>query len=261
MDIDDRIRQDCIAIAGRSPLVHCISNYVAMDFNANALLALKASPFMSFCPEEMEETAGIADVLVVNLGCLDSTIAEASTIASENFRKMGKPWVLDPVGAGATSLRTGTAVRLVSNRPDVIRGNASEISAIASALSGRPWKGGKSRGADSSADTEDVLDEAMYLARKSGSIVSMSGATDIITDGDKVIRLTGGCPQMCRITGMGCTASVITGACLATFDDRLTSATKAMEIMGAAGEKAFSVSGGTASMKTAFIDILSNLVK
>ena len=109
----DSFIRDCASVREKSPLVHCITNYVAMSINANALLAIGASPLMSFCPEEMEEIVAISSALVVNIGCLDRQEIEAMKIAARTADHLGKPWVLDPVGAGASRIRTQTALDLI----------------------------------------------------------------------------------------------------------------------------------------------------
>src|SRR3954470_23099246 len=115
----------------RSPLVHNITNYVAMDVSANALLAIGAAPAMVHALEEVEEFTGISSALVVNIGTLSPQWVEAMRLAAQRAAALGKPWVLDPVGAGATRYRTDTARKLAGMRPTVIRGNASEVLAVA----------------------------------------------------------------------------------------------------------------------------------
>ena len=222
-----------------------------MGINANALLAVGASPLMSFCPEEMEEIVRISSALVVNIGCLDRQEIEAMSIAAATAHCLGKPWVLDPVGAGASSIRTQTALSLIRNdHPTVIRGNASEILCLAGEHI-------TSRGVDSSALSSDAVEGAKALALSSGAIVSVSGPVDYITDGSTVLTVSNGHPLMSRITAMGCTASVITGAFVAAGADALEAARNAMALMGIAGERAAARAAGTGSMEMHFIDELS----
>ena len=222
-----------------------------MGINANALLAVGASPLMSFCPEEMEEIVGISSALVVNIGCLDRQEIEAMNIAAATAHRLGKPWVLDPVGAGASRIRTQTALSLIRDfHPTVIRGNASEILCLAGEQI-------TSRGVDSSALSSDAVEGAKSLALSSGAIVSVSGPVDYITDGSTVLTIANGHPLMSRITAMGCTASVITGAFVAAGGDALQAARNAMALMGIAGERAADRCAGTGSMEMHFIDELS----
>ena len=247
----DSFIRDCAAVREKSPLVHCITNYVAMSINANALLAVGASPLMSFCPEEMEEIVGIASALVVNIGCLDRHEIEGMKVAAATAHRLGKPWVLDPVGAGASRIRTQTALDLIrDSRPTVIRGNASEIMCLAGEQI-------TSRGVDTSVLSSDAVEAAKALAISSGAVVSMSGPVDYITDGTTVLTIANGHPLMSRITAMGCTASVITGAFIAAGEDTLTAARNAMALMGIAGERAAERASGTGSMEMHFIDELS----
>ena len=222
-----------------------------MSINANALLAVGASPLMSFYPEEMEEIVGISSALVVNIGCLDSQEIEAMKIAAATALRLGKPWVLDPVGAGASRIRTQTALDLIRDcLPTVIRGNASEILCLAGEQI-------TSRGVDSSALSSDAVEGAKALAQSSGAVVSVSGPVDYITDGETVLTISNGHPLMSRITAMGCTSSVITGAFIAAGEDTLEAARNAMALMGVAGERAAARCAGTGSMEMHFIDELS----
>jgi hydroxyethylthiazole kinase len=225
-----------------------------MEINANALLAIGASPLMSFCPEEMEEIVGIASALVVNIGCLDMLEIEGMRIAAATAHRLGKPWVLDPVGAGASRIRTQTALSLIrDSKPTVIRGNASEIMCLAGEQI-------QSRGVDSSALSSDAVEGAKALALSSGAIVSVSGPVDYITDGVNVEKIGNGHPLMARVTAMGCTASAVTGAFIAAGEEPLLAARNAMALMGVAGERAAARSAGTGSLAMNFIDELSTFV-
>ena len=243
--------RDCDAIRAQSPLVHCITNYVAMEVNANALLAIGASPLMSFCAEEMEEIAAISSAVVINIGCLDRFEIEAMKIVAAAAHRLGKPWVLDPVGAGASRIRTQTSLDLIREcHPAVIRGNASEIMAVAGAQI-------VSRGVDSANSTADARECAILLAKNSGAVVSVSGATDFITDGTRAVTVRNGHPVMSRITAMGCTATAVTGAFAAVDPDAFKAAANAMAMMGLAGEAAAAKASGTGSVGVAFMDELS----
>ena len=249
----EKFTDDCRLIRQTAPLIHNITNYVAMDFSANALLAVGASPLMSSEPAEMEDISAISSVLAINIGCLEQAQIEAMRMAAEAANRSGKPWVLDPVGAGASRLRTGTAMELLDRfRPSVVRGNASEILALCGVPS-------RSRGVDSKDSGIDALEYAKGLAVKYGTVVSISGAIDYITDGQKVVAISNGSPMMPSVTAMGCTATALTAAFLAVDKDALSAASCAMAFMGVAGETAAARCAGPGSLKVEFIDTLYNL--
>lgn len=246
----EHLSNDLFAVRQRSPLVHNITNYVAMNFSANALLAVGASPVMAHAVEEMEEMTAIADALVINIGTLDSQWVEGMLKAGNAMRRRGGVIVLDPVGAGATSFRTQTAWRIIETcHPDVIRGNASEIMALTNSSV-------KSRGVDSTEAPNDALDAARVLARLSNSVVTISGPTDYITDGERVETVANGSPMMTRVTAMGCTASSMTGVFASVNENIFEAAVHAMAVMGVAGEIAAEKSAGPGSMFANFIDEL-----
>lgn len=241
------------AVRRESPLVHNITNYVAMNNSANALLALGASPVMAHWKAEMEEMTSIASALVINIGTLDAEWIEGMIAAGRAAHKRGTPIVLDPVGAGATSWRTRTAWTIIEEcKPTVIRGNGSEIMALVNADV-------KSKGVDSSASSDDALDAAKVLAKRTGAVVVISGATDYITDGLRTETISNGNPIMTAVTGMGCTASAVVGAFVATGDDALMASAHAMAVMGIAGERAAAMAKGSGSMQVLFLDELYNL--
>ena len=232
-----------------SPLVHNITNYVVMNSTANAILAVGASPAMVHALEEVEDFAALARALVVNIGTLSTAWVEAMTRAATVARARGVPWILDPVGAGATTFRTTTAEALARLGPSVIRGNASEILAVAGAA-GRP------KGVDAADAAEQALDAASALARETGAVVAITGATDYVTDGTRLVSITNGVPLMARVTGLGCTATALVGTCCAVTPDALDAAVSALAILGVAGERAASVAAGPGSLQVALLDAL-----
>lgn len=252
---DDMPSQDnaIATIRRQAPLVHNITNYVVMNTTANALLAIGASPIMAHAVEEVEDVVALSAALVVNIGTLSPPWVEAMFRAAEKARALGIPIVFDPVGCGATPYRTDTARRFVETvRPTAIRGNASEIRALAV---GR----GDTKGVDSRLASSAVLDDALALAATLSCVVSVSGVTDLIVGRGKVFRIANGHPMMSRVTGMGCTASALTGAFLAVLPDAVAAAVKAMLAMGVAGEEAGQRSAGPGSFKTHFLDALHDL--
>jgi len=244
------VARDLEAVRARAPLVHNITNFVVMEPTANALLALGASPVMAHALEEVAELAGIASALVLNIGTLSPAWIEAMILAGQTASRRGIPVVLDPVGAGASAYRTRSCLKLIEAvKPSIIRGNASEILTLAGEQGG-------GRGVDSTARAEDAGAPAGVLARGAGAVISVSGALDLVTDGTREIRITSGSPLMGRVTGMGCTASALTGAVAAVNPDLLEAAAHAMAIMGVAGEMAADSAMGPGSLVPAFHDAL-----
>lgn len=236
-----------------APVVHSITNYVVMNTTANALLAIGASPVMAHAPQEMEDMVGIAQALVLNIGTLSDAWIEAMILAGREARRRGIPIVLDPVGAGATAYRTATASRLLSElSPTIVRGNASEIQALCSEVAA-------TRGVDSVLCSEESLDAARTVSEQHGCVVSMSGVIDIIVAGAKVARVRNGVPMMTRVTGMGCTASALTGAFAAVASSPFLAATQAMVVLGVAGELAAQRAKGVGSFQVQVLDALSAL--
>lgn len=239
--------RDIQAIKKLSPLVHNITNYVVMEQTANSLLALGASPVMAHALEEVEEMVGLANSLVLNIGTLSPPWIEAMQLA---LGAASVPVVLDPVGAGATKYRTETAQAL--RGVTAIRANASEVRA----LLGRE---GATKGVDSSIEASTCLEEAKRLAVLRRCVVWMSGKTDVVTDGERCILIHNGDALMSRVTGMGCTASALSGAFLAVNPDALMGIAHTAVLMGIAGEVAAEHTVGPGSFKLAFIDALHTL--
>ncbi len=234
-------------------LVHNITNYVVMNTSANALLALGASPVMAHAREEVEEIVKISGALVINIGTLDGPWIESMLLAGKAARALKKPIVLDPVGAGASTLRTETARRLLDEvHPSVIRGNGSEIRALHHADS-------RTKGVDSSHSADDAQEAALALSRDYGCVVSISGVKDLILQGNKRIHISNGHSLMPKVTGLGCTATALTGAFLAVNPDPLAAAAHAMAVMGVAGELAGLTAPGPGTLQLHFLDALYNL--
>lgn len=242
--------KDVEKIRAAAPLIHNITNYVVMNTTANALLALGASPVMAHAEGEVEEMVGYAGALVLNIGTLSPPWIEAMLLAGKAARKRGIPVVLDPVGAGATKLRTRAVQRILGEvGPTIVRGNASEIRALMLTEHG-------TKGVDSTHGSEQALEIGRAVSRQHGCVVSISGATDVIVSGDQVIRVHNGHPMMPKVTGLGCTASAITGAFAAVNPDPLRAAAHAMALMGIAGELAGARSPGPGSFQMNFLDAL-----
>jgi hydroxyethylthiazole kinase len=242
--------QDIQRIRAEAPLIHNITNYVVMNTTANALLAIGASPVMAHAIEEVEEMSGMASALVVNLGTLSAAWIDAMIRAGQAANRNKIPIVLDPVGSGATRLRTDTAQKLLRDTPPtIIRANASEVRSLILAEQ-------RTKGVDSRHSSEETLEAARSLSRKSRCVVSVSGAPDLIVAGNSVIRVSNGHPMMPQVTGLGCTATALTGAFAAVNPSPFRAAAHAMALMGIAGEMAAERSAGPGSLQVNFLDAL-----
>jgi len=224
---------DLQAVRAHAPLVHSITNLVVMNYNANALLAVGASPVMAHAHEEVRDMVGIAQALVLNIGTLEPAWISAMQVALQAARARGTPVVLDPVGAGATPYRNAALAELIrAGTPGILRGNASEIMSVAGLAAA-------TRGVDSAASTADAADAAAALARQLGAVVCVSGADDLVVDaaGRRAV-LSNGHPWMTRVTGVGCSASALVGAFAAVQPDPWRATVAAMAVLGVVGELA-----------------------
>jgi hydroxyethylthiazole kinase len=244
-DLLEKIRQ-------RAPLVHNITNLVVMNSSANMLLAVGASPVMAHSRHEVEEMAALASALVLNIGTLDEAWIDAMLLAAGVANTRHIPVILDPVGAGATGYRSRTVQRILRQAAiTVIRGNGSEVLSLADA-------GIKTKGVDSSLSISDGAEEAAgAIARRHGCIVAISGEKDLLTDGDRVMRVANGVPLMTRVTGLGCALSAVTAAfCAVGQDDMLAASAAAFGYFGLCGQLAHRISHQPGSFSAAFVDAL-----
>jgi len=240
-------------VRAAAPLVHNITNYVVMNNTANALLVVGASPAMVHAEAEVEDFVSISRALVVNIGTLSPTWVSAMHRAVARATERSIPWVLDPVGVGATGYRTHVGAQLAQARPTVIRGNASEIMVLAGSIASA------GKGVDSSVATDDALLHAKALARDSGAIVAMTGTIDYVTDGTRVVAIENGHPLMARVTGLGCTASALVGAFIGCSDDRFDATVAALAVLGVAGELSAERSPGPGTLQLLLLDTLYQL--
>lgn len=253
------------SVRNGSPLVHCITNYVTVNDCANALLAVGASPIMSDEPADVEDITSICGGLLINIGTLNASSIESMKLAGRKAADLGHAIVLDPVGAGASKLRTETASRLLDELPiTAIRGNMSEVKALAGASVA-------TRGVDVNPDdavTEENLRSsaqfACQLAAKTGAIVAITGAIDIVADAHAAYAIRNGSPIMGRITGAGCMLSCLLTAFLVASGegDRVEAAVAAVSAMGLAGQVAASrlkPEDGNGSFRTYLLDAIYNL--
>ncbi|AMZ79092.1 MULTISPECIES: hydroxyethylthiazole kinase [Enterobacter] len=236
----------------RSPLTHCMTNDVVQTFTANVLLALGASPAMVIEAEEAEQFAGIADALLINVGTLTSSRAQSMRRAIESAVAAGKPWTLDPVAVGALTFRTRFCHQILALKPAAIRGNASEILALAGMSAG-------GRGVDTTDTAVSAVPAAQALARQTNTIVAVTGEIDYITDGQRTRTVAGGDPLMTRVVGTGCALSAVVAACCSLPGDRLDNVAAACGWMKLAGTIAVTHARGPGSFASAFLDALDTL--
>ena len=246
------------------PLVHNITNYVTVNDVANVLLACGGSPIMSDEPEDVEDITTICGGLNINIGTLNKSSIEGMHRAGKRANELGHVVLLDPVGAGASALRTNTAVGLMDKiKFNVIRGNISEIKTLA--LGSGTTKGVDADVAD--AVTEESLDSAVKfakdLAKKTGSIIAITGAIDLVADSDRCYVIRNGRPEMGRITGTGCQLSgMMTAFLVANPEAPLDAAAAAVCTMGLAGEIGWSrmqEGDGNSTYRNRIIDAIFNM--
>lgn len=255
MDITPEVVAERLALVQKKhPLVHNITNFVVMNFSANALLALGAAPVMAHAPEEVEEMAGISDALVLNIGTPSVPWLDSMCLAARAAREKAIPVVLDPVGAGATQFRSNAARRLLDTGcVSVIRGNTSEIMAVAGL-------GVTTRGVDTTTALEEARFAANQLALTEGVIVAMTGQMDYVTDGRIGYEIANGHPLMGKVTGTGCVASAFTAAfCGVVIGDYLRGVASAISAFGIAGEMASRIEKRPGSFQIALLDCVSTL--
>lgn len=253
----ENVRKTC-------PLIHNITNYVTVNDCANALLACGGSPIMADDADEVEDITSICGGLNINIGTLNQRTIPAMHKAGKKANALGHPVVLDPVGAGASALRTKTAKELIENiQFTVIRGNISEIKALALGAGG-------ARGVDADvADkvTKENLPQAVAFAKKfaaeTGAVIAITGAIDIVADSEQAFCIYNGHPMMSSITGTGCQLSALIAAyATANADAPLKAAAAAVSLMGICGEKAhgrLTELDGNATYRSYIIDAIFRL--
>ncbi|KAL3620072.1 hypothetical protein CASFOL_034984 [Castilleja foliolosa] len=238
-----------------SPLIQCITNLVSMDLVANVLLACGASPAMIHSVQEIPDFTPKTHALYVNVGTLTPDWLPAMKMAAQVANDLNKPWVLDPVAAGSSGFRLAACLELLNLRPTVVRGNASEIIAL--------FKGSvdqNSKGADSTHESTDAVAAAKSLAQTTGGIVAVSGAVDIVTDGQRVVGAKNGVPMLQRITATGCSVTALIAAFVAVDPSRPFEATvTALSVFGIAAQMGMETAKGPASLRTNLIDALYGL--
>jgi hydroxyethylthiazole kinase len=241
--LSDKAAENLAALREKKPLIHNITNFVVMNYTANALLAMGASPVMAHAQNEVEDMVSFAGALVLNIGTLTEDWIASMIKAGKKATALGKPIILDPVGSGATAFRTNSAKKIIEAAVvSVIRGNASEILSLRHEDSG-------TKGVDSVHSVDDAAETAKILAQELTTTLAITGPVDLVTDGRRVVRISNGHPLMGFVTGTGCAATATIGAFLAVDNDPVSATATALAYFGLAGE----VAGQTASAPGSFM--------
>lgn len=230
------------------PIVLCLTNYVTMDFMANSLLALGAAPIMSCDDSEFSDLIQICHSIYINIGTLDTAFMSRCFKAVSIAKRYNKPIILDPVGSGASQLRTQNACELMPSA-NLIRGNASEIMSLIN-------HDNKTAGVESNHSTHDAKSSAQEVSSLHHCTVIVSGKEDFITDGKQHTTLSFGSPMMPLVTGMGCTLTAVIAAFRSVIQDSFNAATFATAYFGLCGNLAEAKASQPGSFRTAFINEL-----
>lgn len=239
-------------VRNSNPLIHNITNEVVMNFTANGLLALGASPIMALSKEEVADISKVADALVLNMGTLNPEKIESMILAGHAANEHSVPVVLDPVGVGATGFRTEAAKEIVKKvRLSAVRGNAAEIAN----LIGEPWS---IRGVDVGKGKGDMIALAIKAAEQLKCVVIITGEKDVITDGNNTFLITNGHPLLTRVTGTGCLLTAVIGAFVAVEQNILLAGAAALITYGVAASIAAekTENNGPSSFQVEFINQL-----
>ncbi len=252
-DLGETIADMLRRIRQQKPLLHHITNFVVMNDTANVTLHIGALPVMAHAKEEVAEMVSMAGALVLNPGTLTPEWVESMLVAGRRANELDVPIVLDPVGAGATTLRTESNLRLLEELEiAILRGNSGEIGALGG-------MGGVVKGVETVEEVEDPVEVASTMARKYGLTIAITGKRDIISDGKRVMAVDNGHAMLKTITGTGCMATTMIAAFAAVERDYLLAATGGLVCYGLAAERAAARCEGPASFKTALLDEIYNL--
>ncbi|MDO5532520.1 hydroxyethylthiazole kinase [Sutterella sp.] len=231
------------------PLVHCLTNEVVQEITANVLLAAGASPAMVVAAEEAPGFTAVASGLLVNVGTPTPDRLAVMHSCARSAREHGRPWVLDPVAAGGMPWRDEQIRSFLDDSPTVIRGNASEILALAGLGSG-------GKGVDSTDSSDAALEAARVLSEKTGAVVCVTGETDYAVKGDRAVSISGGSEMATLVVGTGCSLSALVAAFLAVTDDAVTGAISACALAKRAAQIARGRSRGPGSFHNEYLDAL-----
>jgi len=256
MYMNDATQAACEVIArvrSQRPLIHHITNFVVMNATANITLCMGALPVMAHAKKEVEEMVRAASALVLNLGTLWPEQVEAMLLAGHGANECGIPIILDPVGAGATRLRTESARRLLKELSiTIVRGNLAEIGKLVGMES-------KIRGVESVGSAGDAALAASQFAKQFGCVAAVTGPIDVVTDGMRFLRVANGHPMMATVTGTGCMATSVVAACAAVEKDAVIAAAAALAAYGLAGEFAGEKAQGPGTFQVHLFDAVAAL--
>lgn len=250
-----RVTEVIAKVRSTRPLVHHITNFVSMNASANITLCMGALPVMAHAREEVEEMVDAASALVLNIGTLWPEQVDAMMMAGRRANERNIPIVLDPVGAGATQLRTKSAQHLLQELSvAIVRGNAAEIASLAGVEA-------RISGVESLSVKGDAASIASQLARKCRSVTVVTGAVDVVTDGSCFVHIANGHPMMSTVTGTGCMATSVIAACAAVERDSILAATAALAAYGLAGQLAADRSDGPGTFQMHLYDAMAGLTE
>lgn len=254
MEITEKTKQNLQKIRAEKPLIHHITNMVVMNETANATLCLGALPVMAHAQEEVSEMVEQAGALVLNIGTLTNELVKSMILAGCHANQLGIPVILDPVGVGATTLRTKSAQAIIDQvKLAVIRGNAAEVGVLAGSK-------GEIKGVEAMGAADNLADICLALAQELGTTVAVTGPVDIVTDGQRLIEISNGHPMLSTVTGTGCMATTVIGAFLAVEKDSFLAAAGGLLTFGLAGEIAAKTANEKpGSFHVALYDALSSL--
>lgn len=252
-DLARQAAADLESVRATKPLIHNITNFVVMNFTANTLLAMGASPVMAHAENEVADMASFAGALVLNIGTLTDEWVSSMITAGQTAAKRNIPIILDPVGSGATPLRTRSAKQIIEKTGvSVIRGNASEILSLSDSDS-------LTKGVDALHSVDEAEKTAITLAQELNTTLAITGPVDLVTDGNKILRISNGHELLPSVTGTGCAATATIGAFAAVNNDPVTATAAALAFFGLAGEKAAESASGPGSFMVALLDALYTL--
>lgn len=244
----NQIKSSFLQINQQKPLILCLTNYVTMDLMANSLLALGAAPLMSESIAEIEELVTISQSVYINIGTLNDVFIERAVYAAQIANSLKKPVILDPVGSGASKLRTSASLKLLG-LANIIRGNASEIISLAGV-------NGVTKGVETAHQVDHAIDTAVSLAQIHHKTVVISGPEDFVTDGTQRLILPFGSPLMPLITGMGCTMTAVLSAFVAINPNYFAASSEASAYFGLCGQLTQAQTQTPGSFRQAFMDNL-----
>ena len=245
----EKIKKSLERIRTEKPLVHCMTNTVVTEFNANALLALGALPVMAYAKEEIEEMAQKAGAVLLNIGTLTSELADAMIIAGQSANKVGVPVIFDPVGTGATKFRYEHSKRILKEvKVDILKGNPGEIGTLLNIET-------KMKGVESGETSILGSELALECAKKYNLVCAITGKKDYVSDGKRVFELNNGHGLLNKVVGTGCTVGAFCGAFAAVEKDFVAASLGALGVMSVCGERAFNKSGfNPGTFKTFLLD-------